>query len=143
MATSNSIAEALGRAHATLLADLQLLRSAVHPASGKGLTEVRNRLTATQAHIAEHFRFEEQNGYLEGVRKREPRLDHTIQRLAEEHRVLAQSLAARSEQADTASSLDDSFRDQVRAWIEQVRQHERHENELVQDAFNLDIGDED
>jgi hypothetical protein len=47
------------------------------------------------------------------------------------------------EQAKAATSLDDSFREEVRGWVERVRQHAARENELVQDAFNLDIGAED
>jgi hypothetical protein len=104
---------------------------------------LRARLDATHRHIMEHFRFEEQNGYMDTVRKREPRLERSIEHLAEEHWQLAQSLNALIEQARSATSCDQAFRDQVRTWVEQVRQHEVRENELVQDAFNLDIGAED
>jgi hypothetical protein len=138
-----SVAEALGRAHAALLEDLRKLEEVTRPDSGAGLTELRAQLAATRAHVTEHFRFEEQNGYMDAVRKREPRLERTIQQLADEHRQLAQSLEALIEQARAATSLGDSLRDEVREWIERVRRHEIHENDLVQDAFNLDIGAED
>jgi DNA-binding transcriptional ArsR family regulator len=141
--TEPSVAEALARAHAALLEDLRKLEEAARPASGEGLAELRARLSATQTHVTEHFRFEEQNGYMDAVRKREPRLERTIQQLAEEHRQLAQSLAVLLEQARAATSLDDPFREAVRRWIERVREHEARENDLVQDAFNLDIGAED
>jgi hypothetical protein len=36
-----------------------------------------------------------------------------------------------------------ALRQEVRAWIERVRQHEARENDLVQEAFNRDIGTED
>jgi hemerythrin-like domain-containing protein len=141
--TQNSVAEALSRAHAALLQDLRTLEEAVRPSSGEGLPELRARLGATHTHIAEHFRFEEQNGYMDAVRKREPRLERTVQQLAEEHRQLTQSLDALIGEARTAANLDDSFRERVVAWVEEVRQHEIRENDLVQDVFNLDIGAED
>jgi hemerythrin-like domain-containing protein len=106
------------------------------------LTELRARLGATQTHVTEHFRFEEQNRYMDVVRKREPRLERAIQQLAEEHCQLAQSPVVLIELARAATSLDDSFREAVRRWVECVRQHEARENDVVLDAFNLDIGAE-
>ena len=139
----NSVAEALRRAHAALLEDLRKLEEAARPDSGEGPAELRARLGATRAHVTEHFRFEEQNGYMDAVRKREPRLERKIEQLAEEHRELAQSLERLIEHAGAATSLDDPFREEVRGWVERVRQHEVRENDVVQDAFNLDIGAED
>jgi len=138
-----STVKALTRAHEALLEDLRKLEDAIRPSSGEGLAELTARLGATRSHITEHFRFEEQDGYMDTVRKREPRLERTIQQLADEHRQLAQSIDRLIEQAKAATSLDDTFRDQVRVWAENVRQHEAHENDLVQGAFNLDIGAED
>jgi iron-sulfur cluster repair protein YtfE (RIC family) len=141
--TEDSIAEALGQAHVALLADLRKLEQAVHPSSGEGPAGLRARLGEAHAHITEHFRFEEQNGYMDAVREREPRLERAIHQLAEEHRQLARSLEVLIEQARDATSLDDRFRDEVREWVERVRRHEARENDIVQDAFNLDIGAED
>jgi hypothetical protein len=139
----NTLAEALGRAHAALLKDLRQLQEAARSGSGESLTEFRVRLDATHTHLTEHFRFEEQNGYLDAVRKREPRLERMVQQLAEEHRELAQDLDALRAEARAATSLEDRFPDKVRHWVERVRQHELRENDLVQDAFNLDLSAED
>jgi hypothetical protein len=141
--TENSLAESLGRAHGALLADLRELEKAVGTASGEALAELRDRLRATDAHISEHFRFEEQNGYMDAVRKREPRLVRPIDELAQEHGELRQTLAALTERAGACTSLDDALREEIRDWIRRVRRHEARENELVQGAFNLDIGPED
>jgi hypothetical protein len=138
-----SVAEALSRAHAVLLEDLRKLETAVHPETGESVAGLRAQLNATRTHIAEHFRFEEQNGYMNTVRRREPRLEHEIQQLAEEHRRLMQSLEGLIVQANTATGLDNTFQGEVRGWIEHVRQHEARENDLVQNAFNLDISAED
>ena len=144
--TDNAVVEALSRAHEGLLEDLRNLESAVeaavHPAV-KGLDRLRARLAVTRTHLAAHFRFEEQNGYMDAVRKREPRLERTVQQLADEHRQLAESLDGLVRECGAATSLEDTLRQAVRAWIERVRQHEVRENDLAQDAFNLDIGAED
>jgi predicted nucleic acid-binding Zn-ribbon protein len=138
-----SVAEALGRAHAALLEDLRKLEGAALPAFGEGLAELRARLDATRRHITEHFRFEEQNGYMDAVRKREPRLERTIEQLAQEHRELEQSLEALIGESEVVTGLGAAYREKVRRWVEHVRQHEARENDLVLDAFNLDISAED
>ena len=141
--TANSVAEALARAHVALLADLRELEQATGSSSGKRLAELRVRLSTTRTHLAEHFRFEEQNGYMDTVREREPRLERAIHQLAEEHGELRKSLDGLIREAGDATSLGDGLQEAIRTWIECVRQHEARENDLVQDAFDLDIGPED
>ena len=77
------------------------------------------------------------------VRKREPRLERNIQQLADEHCQLAGTLDSLVRKSGASTKLGDTLRQEVRAWIERVRQHEAREHDLVQDAFNLDIGTED
>jgi hypothetical protein len=141
--TFTSEDEALARAHRALLGDLRTLEKAIQASSSEALAEVAARLVAARTDITEHFRFEEQNGYLAKVRKREPRLERAIRHLAEEHRELAQSLDSCIEQAAAATSLNDTLRGEIRGWIERVYKHETRENDVVQDAFNLDISAED
>jgi hemerythrin len=141
--TDSSIAKALSRAHQALLKDLGKLEESVDSASEQDLQALQVRLGATRAHILDHFRFEEQNGYMDKVRNREPRLERTIDQLASEHRHLAQSLAVLIEKAKEAKYVDQALRTEVRDWIAAVQQHESREDELVQGAFNLDIGAED
>jgi hypothetical protein len=141
--TEPAISLELDRAHTALLEDLRKLEIAADAATGRGLAALRARLGTTRTHLAEHFRFEEQDGYMDAVRKQQPRLERAVGELAEEHRKLAQGLDAMILQAATAKSLDDAFRAKVRAWVEQVRGHERREVDLIQAAFNLDIGTKD
>ena len=141
--TANSVAEALGRAHEALLADLRELEQAADPSSGEGLVGLRARLGEARVHLTEHFRFEEENGYMDAVRAREPRLERTIQQLAEEHSQLKRSLDALIGDVRAATNLSDTLRDEIREWIDCVRRHEVRENDLVQDAFDLDIAAED
>jgi len=138
-----SVPEALNLAHVTFLEGLGKLERAAGASGGEGLPELRARLVSTHTEVKEHFRFEEQNGYMGAVRKREPRLEHTIQQLEEEHRQLLRSLETLLGVVQAATSLDNVFREKVRAWVERVRHHEARENEVIQDAYNQDISAED
>jgi len=139
----SQLAAALERAHAALLHDLLELERALRTPEQASLPKLRARLEATQAHIAKHFRFEEQDGYMDAIRKREPRLQRVVDDLAAQHGQLSQLLAVLRADADKANELDVSLVERIRAWLAAVRQHEDRENQLVQDAFNLDLGAED
>jgi hypothetical protein len=138
-----STAAQLARAHAALLKDLRQLEEEARTGSRESLAELRDRLAATRTDITDHFRFEETNGYMDRVRKREPRLDREIDRLGEEHRELGEALRHLIQQAETTTNLTSAFQKEILGWIERVRLHEARENDLVQDAFNLDMGPED
>jgi hypothetical protein len=138
-----SFAKALRKAHAALLKDLRTLEECACSRSSERLANLRVRLGATRAHLGEHFRLEEQDGYMDIVRKREPRLERAVQQLADEHQLLMQSLDALITEIWAATSLDDTFPVKVQAWVERIRDHETRETRLVQDAFDLDIGAED
>ena len=141
--TASAGVESLRKAHVALLGDLQRLEAMVEPVSKEPLQAVRAHLDATSAHIREHFRFEEQNGYMAVAREREPRLERAIEQLAGEHREIAQSLAALIGEAKDAKNVSDHFREGIRDWIKGVRQHEHRENDLIQDVFVCDIAAED
>jgi hypothetical protein len=81
-----SVAEVLERTYAVLLEDLHKLEEeAAHPASGE-VAELCRWLEGEREHITEHFRFEEQNGYMDAVQKWESRLEWTIEQLAQKYR---------------------------------------------------------
>jgi hemerythrin len=134
-----SVVEALRMAHINLLKDLAGLEDSVHSSLGTDSVEMRSLLERTRAHILEHFRFEEQNGYMDAVLHRDPNLARTVENLREEHRQLAQELEGLIERTRTGRHLEEAFRDQVRSWLESVHRHEARENTLVQDAFNVDF----
>ena len=140
---SDALAAALGRAHAALLADLDKLGDAARPEARSTASELRARLAGTQAHITAHFRFEEENGYMDAVRKREPRFTNRIEALAADHRRLSTTLEAISRDAAAATTVDESLRHRIEEWIDELTRHELRENDLVQEAFNSDISAED
>ncbi len=132
-----SLAELLNRAHAVLLGDLEKLEeTARSPTTGRS-ARFAAHLRRVQRHLIDHFRFEERNGYMSAVRKREPQLDQEVNRLLQEHRQLAQALNALIEQA--GQSRGGVPAEQVQAWIAQVRFHESRENALIEEVFNRDI----
>jgi hypothetical protein len=137
------IAEAINHAHTALLRDLKALEVVARRASTDGLETLRARLETTRAHLVEHFRFEEEDGYMDAVRKLEPRLARAVDQLAEEHRQLLDSLDALRTEIATLPGANEAVATKVAAWVQKVRKHEARENHLVQDAFGLDIGTED
>ncbi len=141
--TDRGVAEALGRAHAVLLDDLKNLEGAALPTSGCNLLEILSRLNAARTHIAEHFRFEERNGYMDTVRQREPRLEQAIQELRADHGQLSRALDAIIDKVKAAPHPGHALKEEIARWLHDVRRHERRENDLVQDAFVMDVAAED
>ena len=132
-----SFVELLSRAHAALLADLEELEAATSFPSTAMPARFAQHLRRVRRHLMEHFRFEERDGYMTAVRKREPQRDRDINHLLQEHRQLAHALDTLIEQA--SPGREGVPADQVRAWIGQVRLHETHENALVEEVFNRDL----
>jgi hemerythrin-like domain-containing protein len=133
--SEKDFAEVLHQAHTDLLRDLQQLEEAVRPGSGEDQTELSTRLGMVRTHLGDHFLFEEQDGYLAPLLKEEPRFGSVVQELLAEHRQLAQCLDALLQEVRTARSLQDGFRERVRAWVKHVRHHESRENNLVQEVY--------
>ena len=138
-----SVAVSLERAHAALQKDLRALEAAGRSDVKNDVNALRARLNKTRAHVVDHFRFEEDSGYMDSVREREPRLERAVEQLAADHRALLESLDALIEKVHTAPRLDPTLGAKVTAWIKDIQRHEARENRLVQEAFSLDIGAED
>jgi hypothetical protein len=141
--TETSVAEGLKLAHQALQDDLRKLEQAACSPSEKGWAELHARLSLTRSLIAGHFHLEEQGGYMDAVRKRQPRFEREVRQLEEEHRQLAQSLEELLAETSKAMGSSDALRGKVLAWVQHIRQHEARETDLIQDAYNLDIGAED
>lgn len=103
------VGAALKRTHAALVEDLRKLEEVARHATEEDLTQLQDRLTATQQHVADHFRFEEQNGYMEAVVEREPRLERAVQQLALEHIGLRDSLNALIADARMVTRIDEAY----------------------------------
>jgi hypothetical protein len=126
------------RAHAALHEDLQAIKQALSTPA-----EARRQLFTLRAHVLDHFREEEQGGYMALVLVRQPQQERTVRRLLAEHHRLAIALEELVREAAEATVIDDGFRARVGAWAEDLRRHEADENVLVEDAFLRDVGAKD
>jgi len=135
--TTIDLAERLRRAHTDLLADLQQLGSET---AELGLASVRTNLLKARHDLVNHFELEEEHGYLDEVRKREPCLEQTLRKLAGEHRKLLQKLDDILAEMEYPQPALEPLQRQVRLWVHDVRGHEIRENDLIQDAFVHDLG---
>jgi len=138
-----SPATALVEALHALLKDIDALEPYLKPGASFARDDIVQRLETLRGDLGKHFRFEEQNGYMQAVLTRAPQQERVVQRLREEHDELWQSLTALLAQAKEAPALGETFRRALRVWIEQVHDHEKRENLLVEDTFNTDVAAED
>lgn len=121
--------------HTALLRDLQELEKAIALTSREGPGELGSRLENVRTHLANHFRFEEEGGYMARVLKEEPRFSAEIQELLTEHSQMAQTLDTILEEVSRGPTIQDGARQRIRAWISMVRHHETRENDIVQEAY--------
>jgi hypothetical protein len=136
MGTSQpSFAEALNQAHNDLLGDLKDLDDAVRSESRSSPAELGTRLGKLRTHLLDHFRFEEEDGYMAPVLKEEPRFASEVQELLDEHGQMARALEALIQEVRAARDLGEPLREGIRGWIKQVRHHEAHENRLVYETY--------
>lgn len=135
--------EEMIRAHARLVGDLRILEQAARPYSRESLSAFRTRLQTTRRDLVKHFRFEEQDGYMNAIRTKEPRLGHKIDKIGSQHQELLHSLELLIVDCKRADRWSRRLRDETQRWVRLVRQHERNESRLVQEVFGSDIGAED
>lgn len=103
-------------------------------------------LPTLSTELHRHFELEERDGYLGEAVAFAPRLSGTAERLLKQHATLAEELTAllQSLRGDTGSEAWwGTFVAQGEQFIRSLVDHERAENELVQDAYEEDIGVED
>jgi hypothetical protein len=130
----------LDLAHASLRKDLQALQDVVSADCDVTPLTMGNRLATARTQVAEHFAWEEKNGWSAAILLQEPRLEHAVRHLLQEHRELTQSLNTLIDEAESIQRVDKLFREKVLRWIERVRDHEARENELLEEAFEEDLG---
>jgi hypothetical protein len=135
--------DALLRAHRALMTDLRQLRETAFGAGDDRPAEVASHLDGLRGVLREHFQLEEEDGYMGAVLTLHPHLDRMVEHLHGQHRELLGGLGSLLAEARAAPALTAQLRAKVEAWVGQVRRHERSENLLIQDAFNLDLAAED
>ena len=134
------LADDMREAHVELVCGLVGLKSSVVPPSRPKVADVRARLGAVEELLSRHFLLEEQGGYMDVVRQRHPRLEHSVQRLAAEHAELLRSLAELKQATAGETRFNTRLGAAIAVWVDSVRWHEDRENRLIEDAFDLDLG---
>lgn len=110
---------------------------------GSGTSQVVEPLIALRDFMRGHFAQEEEGGYLEEALSHAPRLCVQASQLERQH---PQLLAKISDACDLAGKRRDdpsvwpSIQEDARAAIKELLAHEAGENQLVQQAFNTDLG---
>jgi hypothetical protein len=123
--------DALQQEHADIFRNLQKLDESLAPVSP---TELCSRLGEVRGQVTDHFRFEEEGGYMAPLLKEEPRFGAQVADLLAEHRQMSDTLDAIIRDLQAASGSEVPC-DRVRAWMKQMRHHESKENSLVQEAY--------
>jgi hemerythrin-like domain-containing protein len=140
--TRELFADTFCQAHEVLRRDLGEVDEAARVPSSNPW-ELGSLLDKVRMQLLEHFRLEEQDGYMSEVLKEDPSRERTARQLLEEHCQLADCLDGLVEEAAAWASRRDAFLEKVREWVKRVRQHESRENRLVEDVLNRDLGTKD
>jgi hypothetical protein len=135
--------DALKQSHRALFEELEGLVRAARATAEDRPAELVGPLEAARKEVLEHFCFEEENGYMALVLQIKPNLSRSVGQLHEEHGKLRESLEAVVGEVGASTALTGALRQKVLDWVDALRRHERSENVLVQDAFNLDLAAED
>lgn len=143
MKRPSPVAAPLSPAHAALLADLRKVEEVLRANHATDQAAVRVCLDSTRKDMVEHFRAQEQHSSMDTIQRQQPYLATAIHRLAEDHRVLRESLDALIAEVAATPALDEALTDRIRAWIGRVRRHEAREIDFLQDAVDQDIGEKD
>lgn len=109
------------------------------------LTGLRDMLAGLVDVCSEHFKLEEEAELHVQLREQSPRLASRLEKLLAEHaRILAelQKLVADLATPSAAPGQTERLKQQVSSALEEVRQHERAENEVMMDAYWDDLGGE-
>jgi len=108
-----------------------------------GLEALRSRLLGLREHLARHFAQEEHGGHLEESIARIPRLSLAARAVVAEHPRLLADLDALLERLAVRDIRDASWTsaaDAFATFTERLLDHERNENDVLQQGYNEDFG---
>ncbi len=108
--------------------------------------ELSTLIDELQDDIVHHFAHEENAGFFDHIIAKAPQLEHATALLKEQHAALAcslQEIAAGLRQKDFSAAQMQRIADQIHEFRVQFGEHEEGENQLLQEAFDRDIGSKD
>lgn len=93
--------------------------------------------------LPREFKLREQGGYMEEIVMVCPELDSSVQHLQEEHVTLCAQLQNLADQLSSPPAFQkqaDQLKQQLSEWARSVQNHNRQEEQLVQQAYQQDTG---
>jgi hypothetical protein len=142
LSTTYPFADAMKQAQRAVQIHLRELEQVVAHPTAESLPQVRTRLKAVLGSVKDQFRAEARDGYMNAVREQDQRFESKLACLRDEHRELKRDLEFLVDEADALQQINDTFPDKVNAWIAHFRKHEKSEIDLIQEAFDVDVGGE-
>jgi iron-sulfur cluster repair protein YtfE (RIC family) len=137
---TNDFSNALIHAHRDLLQHIKKLNDLVNAKQWLSALALRRELELIRDELTEHFRFEEEGGYMSAVVQRQPQMANAIGELRNDHDSLAITLNGFIERIGPSFLPHDEFLSEIHDWMNSLREHETRENRIVQEAFNMEIG---
>ena len=120
------------------------LASAAPGRQRQWLSEVHEAVAALEEAMSDQSSdTDDENGLMAEIERNEPRLSHQVQRLRREYHELRQQLAALRSQLDPSSQTTPDYaqiRERVGMLLAAVRHYRGRENDLVFEAYEIDLG---
>lgn len=118
-------------------------RMLAEPPAREELMSILGKLSTA---LHQHFELEERDGYLGEAVAFAPRFSEEANRLLAQHPILSEELSAlleRLRENDFSEAGWPRFIERANRFVKMLVEHERAENDLVQSAYEHDIGDKD
>lgn len=138
MSTTHPLLEA----HDSLMESMKQLQEQILECR-HSMEVLRGQVAVIRTAVLEHFRLEEEDGYMKQVLELRPFLERSAEKLRHEHRDLAAELDAILKELYQPKSDVRACCVRLENWIGRIHLHEKQENMMVEDAFGLDIGTKD
>lgn len=107
---------------------------------------VAEMIASLRKHLTTHFREEEEDGFFDEIVEQAPRLSGQAGQLCEEHISLREAVEELDRVAATktgSASWWEEVTERFHRLSKKLMHHEHKENELLQDAYENDIGAKD
>ncbi|MEQ8847744.1 hemerythrin domain-containing protein [Botrimarina sp.] len=131
--------------HRELFSLIERLRAACD-GGRRDADAVRDLASELTDELAEHFRHEEDGGYFTDALRKAPQLAPAARDLVAQHGPLMESAEALNSMAQSGVESDawwDRIEGDLDVFSQQLRRHEAGERDLLQRAYNEDIGTKD
>lgn len=96
--------------------------------------------------LVQHFHEEDEGGFFDGIVEHAPRLSERIEALRQEHDRLLEQLNELQTKVDVPAPSPEWWQELERSFHDfscELMRHEHRENEILQEAYGVDIGAQD